>query len=45
MSVYEMAKQYYPKLWDKNRIIKLYKSNIITKQQMNDILGADTNAD
>ena len=39
MSVYEMAKQYYPKLWDKKRLIALVKANKLTKEEYKEITG------
>lgn len=39
MSVYEMAKQYYPRLWNKARIDALVEAGKLTQQQASDILS------
>lgn len=39
MSVYEMAKQYYPRLWDKSRIDALVEAGKLTKEEEADILS------
>ena len=41
MSVYEMAKKYYPFLWDKKRIDKLYEVGKLTEEEYNSIIGSD----
>lgn len=41
MSVYEMAKKYYPKLWDKARLQKLVKAGKLTEEQYREIVGED----
>lgn len=33
MSVFEMAKKYYPKLWDKKRLIALVKAGKLTSEE------------
>lgn len=38
MSVYQMAKQYYPRLWDKSRIEALVKVNRLTQEEADEIL-------
>lgn len=38
-SVYELAKKYYPKLWDYNRIMNLYQKDKLTDQEVQDIIG------
>lgn len=38
---FELAKQYYPRLWDKTRIEALYKAGKLTKEQYKDITGED----
>ena len=39
MSVYEMAKKYYPRLWDINRIKALYEAGKLTEEEYKDIIG------
>ncbi len=39
MSVYELAKKYYPRLWDKARIEALYKSGKLTEEEYHSIVG------
>lgn len=34
MSVFEMAKQYYPRLWDKSRLEALVKSGRLMEEEM-----------
>lgn len=41
MSVYEMAKKYYPKLWDKARLQKLVEAGKLTEEQYREIVGED----
>ncbi len=41
MSVYEMAKQYYPRLWDKARIEALTAAGKLTAEQAGEILQHD----
>jgi hypothetical protein len=38
MSVYEMAKKYYPRLWDINRIEALYKAGKLTEEEYNALI-------
>lgn len=33
MTVYEMAKKYYPRLWSKERIEALYKAGKLTEEE------------
>lgn len=33
MTVFEMAKKYYPKLWDKKRLIALVKAGKLTSEE------------
>lgn len=37
MSVYEMAKQYYPRLWDKSRLEALVQAGRLTKEELSEI--------
>ena len=37
MDIYELAKQYYPRLWDKARIEALLQAGKLTLEQANEI--------
>lgn len=39
MTVYEMAKRYYPRLWNEARILALEQAGRLTKEEADDILG------
>ena len=39
MNVYELAKKYYPRLWDKTRIEALYKTGKLTEEEYHSIVG------
>ena len=39
MTVYEIAKKYYPRLWDKERIDTLYKAGKLTEEEYNLIIN------
>ena len=39
MSVYEMVKKYYPKLWDKTRLQKLVEAGKLTEAEFREIVG------
>ena len=41
MTVFEMAKKYYPRLWDKKRIEALYKAGKLTEEEYNEIVGGE----
>ena len=41
MSVYEMAKKYYPRLWDRERIEKLVEAGKLTEEEAKKITGED----
>lgn len=41
MIIYEMAKKYYPLLWDKNRLQMLVNAGRLTQEQYNEIVGED----
>lgn len=41
MDVFEMAKKYYPLLWDKKRIDALYKAGKLSEEEYNKIIGGD----
>jgi hypothetical protein len=38
MTAYEMAKKYYPRLWDINRINTLLEADKITKEEYDEII-------
>ena len=40
MSVYELAKRYYPRLWDVARIQALVDAGRLTEQEAAEILGS-----
>ena len=42
MSVFEMAKQYYPRLWDKSRLEALVDAGRLTEDQLNEIVGVNS---
>lgn len=37
MTVYEMAKQYYPRLWNEERLDALLRAGKLTLEEVNDI--------
>lgn len=39
MTVYEMAKKYYPRLWDRDRIDALYEAGKLTEEEYNSIVN------
>lgn len=41
MSAYEMAKKYYPALWDINRLRKLVSLGKLTEEEFKAITGED----
>ena len=41
MSVYEMARQYYSRLWDKPRLEALVKAGRLTEEEYREIVGED----
>ena len=43
MTVFEMAKKYYPKLWDKKRLTALVKAGKLTAEEYADITGEEYN--
>ena len=44
MTIFEMAKKYYPRLWSKNRIDALHDAGKLTDAEYAEILSADTEA-
>lgn len=41
MSIFEMAKQYYPRLWDKERIQALVTAGKLTTEEAEEICGEE----
>lgn len=41
MNVSEMAKKYYPRLWDRERIEKLVEAGKLTETEAKEIIGED----
>jgi len=41
VSVYELAKKYYPRLWDKARIEALVKAGRLTADEAAEIMSAE----
>lgn len=41
MTVYEMAKKYYPRLWDRDRLIALVQADKLTAEQYKEITGEE----
>ena len=39
MSAFEMAKKYYPRLWNKERIDALYAAGKLTEKEYNSIIN------
>lgn len=39
MSVYELAKKYYPRLWDKPRLEALVQAGRLTAEEMAELTG------
>lgn len=39
MSVFEMAKQYYPRLWSEERVVRLAQAGRITPEEAAEIIG------
>lgn len=39
MTVFEKAKEYYPRLWSKERIDALYAAGKLTEEEYNAIIG------
>lgn len=39
MNAFEMAKKYYPRLWDKERINALYKAGKLTEEEYKSIIS------
>jgi len=43
MTVFEMAKTYYPRLWDRSRLEALVQAGRLTEEEFREIVGADDN--
>ena len=43
MNAFEMAKKYYPRLWDAKRIEALYKAGKLTEEEYTSLLGGVEN--
>ena len=41
MSVFEMARQYYPRLWDRARLEALVKAGRLTEEEFREIVGEE----
>lgn len=41
MSVYELAKRYYPRLWDKSRLEALVEAGRLTKEEVEEIINTE----
>ena len=39
--IYQLAKKYYPTLWDKARIDALHNAGKLTDEEYNDIIGGE----
>jgi len=39
VSVYELAKKYYPRLWDEKRLVALVAAGKLTEDQYNELVG------
>ena len=39
-TIFEMAKEYYPRLWSADRIEALYKAGKLTKEEYNEIINS-----
>lgn len=42
MTIFEMAKKYYPRLWNKKRIDVLHDAGKLTDEEYTEILSAGT---
>lgn len=41
MNVYEMAKRYYPRLWNKSRLEALAAAGRLTEEEVEEIINAE----
>lgn len=44
MSVFEMAKQYYPRLWSRERLQALLQAGKLTEGEFNELTAAEKQA-
>ena len=44
-TIFEMAKNYYPRLWDINRINALYEAGKLTEEEYKSIVGDTTESE
>lgn len=44
MTVFEMAKKYYPRLWDENRLRQLVDAGRLTEDEYQSIVGGVADA-
>ena len=44
MTVFEMAKKYYPRLWDENRLRQLVDAGRLTEEEYQAIVGGVADA-
>jgi len=42
VSVYELAKKYYPRLWDKSRLEALVRAGRLTEEEAKEIMAPET---
>ena len=42
MTVFEMAKKYYPRLWDINRINALYEAGKLTEEEYKELTNEES---
>ena len=40
-TVFEMAQEYYPRLWSADRIEALYKKGLLTEEEYNSIINKE----
>ena len=45
MDAYEMAKKYYPKLWNEERIKALYEAGKLTEEEYNSLINGNESAE
>lgn len=45
MNAYELAKKYYPRLWDINRLDALLAAGKLTQEEYDAVVNADQNGD
>lgn len=41
MSVYELARKYYPRLWDRERLEALLAAGRLSKEEFDQLVGAE----